>query len=312
MYQEAFNRGVAKSMSILVLGTVALDSVTTPQGTRRGMLGGSAVHFSMSARLFTPVHLVAVVGRDFPGEHISFLRRKGVKLDSLCVAEGLTFAWDGKYEGDMNAAITLDTRLGVLATFSPVLAPPQKKLDCVFLANVDPDIQHALLDSLGRARLVGLDSMNYWIHSKRASLLKLLKKVTLYVANDQEARDLSGERNLIKAARALCAMGPSMVLVKKGEHGAFLLSKDFMAQVPAYPVDSVVDPTGAGDTFAGACMGYLAKAKKIDQACVKKAIAYGTVAASFNVEGFGVEKTARLCKADLDKRFVALRATVAF
>jgi len=299
-------------MSILVLGTVALDTVKTSFGTRTQMLGGSAVHFSMSCRLFTPVHLVAVVGEDFPRRHIEFLRKKGIVLRSLSKTGGQTFRWEGKYEGDLNSAITLDTRLGVLSTFTPRLACAQKGIANVFLANVDPDIQGEFLQMVSAPELVGLDSMNYWIHSKRDSLLRLLKKVTVYVANDQEAKDLSGERNLIKAAKALCAKGPPMVLVKKGEHGAFLYSKRFILSIPAYPIERVVDPTGAGDTFAGAFMGYLARAKKIDQVSVKKAVAYGTVAASFNVEGFGIQRTASLTRADLERRFKALRAQVRF
>lgn len=299
-------------MSMLVLGTVALDTVKTPFGMRTQMLGGSAVHFSMSCRLFTPVHLSAVVGKDFPKRHTALLRKKGVVLDSLEQSEGKTFQWEGKYAGDLNSAITLDTRLGVLSTFSPHLAPPQKHITNVFLANVDPDIQREFMGMVKRPTLVGLDSMNYWIHSKRDSLLKLLKKVTVYVANDQEAKDLSGEDSLIKAAKALCDKGPRMVLVKKGEHGAFLYSKNFIVTIPAYPTDRVIDPTGAGDTFAGAFMGYLAGAKKIRQASVRKAIAYGTVAASFNVEGFGVQRTACLTRADVEKRLKQLRACVSF
>jgi sugar/nucleoside kinase (ribokinase family) len=289
-------------MSILVLGTVALDTVKTPFGMRKEMLGGSAAHFSMSARLFTTVNLVAIVGKDFPAKYINFLEDKGIVLTSLTRSAGQTFKWKGKYEGDLNTALTLDTRLGVLCGFKPAISESQRNIDNLFLANVDPEIQRYLLKRMRRRRLVGLDSMNYWIESKRKELLRLIREVDIYVANDQEARALSGESNLIKAARALRLLGPRMVLIKKGEHGVLLDGGNFIFALPAYPTDKVIDPTGAGDTFAGAFMGYLASAGKINAAAVKKAIAYGTVAASFNVEAFGLDKTSRLNRQELDKR----------
>ncbi len=289
-------------MSIVVLGTVALDDVTTPSGKRREMLGGSAAHFAMSARLFTSVHLVAVIGEDFPAEHTGLLRRKGLVLDSLVKAGGRTFRWQGRYSGDLNTAITLNTELGVLSSFRPFISEGERLIKHIFLANVDPDIQRHLLSGMRSPELVGLDSMNYWIKHKRRSLLQLLKKVDIYVANDQEARLLSGERNLVVAARCLCNLGPKMVLVKKGEHGVLFYANNVLFSLPAYPVEKVVDPTGAGDTFAGGFMGYLSKSKKINAAAIKRALAYGTVAASFNVEGFGLERTARLTMKDLKQR----------
>jgi sugar/nucleoside kinase (ribokinase family) len=299
-------------MSILVLGTVALDTVKTPHGLRKHMLGGSAVHFSMSARLFTDVHLSAIVGKDFPARHIEFLRRKGIVLDSLIRSGGKTFKWEGEYKGDLNCALTKDTQLGVLLEFSPRVSPAQRKIKNIFLANVDPDIQSRLLDCMGKSRLVGLDSMNYWIHNKRSALLKLFKRVDIYVANDQEARDLTGEHNLIKAARCLKKLGPKMVLIKKGEHGVIFCSDSFIFCLPAYPVDKVIDPTGAGDTFAGGFMGYLSTRKKLDRMSIKRALGYGTIAASFNVEGFGVEKTSGLWLKDLEKRLGVFRDLVLF
>jgi len=299
-------------MSILVLGTVALDTVKTPHGLRKHMLGGSAVHFSMSARLFTDVHLSAIVGKDFPARHVEFLRRKGIILDSLIRSSGKTFKWAGEYKGDLNCALTRDTRLGVLLEFSPRLQPRQRKIKNIFLANVDPDIQGKLLDSMDNSRLIGLDSMNYWIHNKRKALLRIFKRVDIYVANDQEARDLTGEHNLIKAARCLEKLGPRMVLIKKGEHGVIFCSGSFVFCLPAYPVDKVIDPTGAGDTFAGGFMGYLSTRKKLDQMSVKRALGYGTIAASFNVEGFGVEKTSKLWLKDLEKRLGVFRDLVLF
>jgi len=299
-------------MSILVLGTVALDTVRTPHGLRNYMLGGSAVHFSMSARLFTHVDLVATVGEDFPDKHLDFLAGKGINLDSLLKIAGVTFKWSGEYKGDMNTAFTLKTELGVLSEFNPVIKSGQRGIRNIFLANVDPDIQNRLLGHMHSARLVGLDSMNYWIHNKRKPLLKLLRKVDIYVANDREARDLSGEEHLLKAAKSLHKMGPRIVLIKKGEHGVMLYGEDLFFSLPAYPVEKVVDPTGAGDTFAGGFMGYLAGRGRTDKAALKKAIVYGTISASFNVEGFGLERSGKLTLADLHKRVKRFKEISAF
>jgi len=276
------------------------------------MLGGSAVHFAMSGRLFSRVHLVAVIGEDFPEAHIDFLGKKGVVLDCLIRRPGSTFRWSGEYRGDLNTAITLKTELGVLASFVPQVSAVQRRIKNVFLANVDPDIQRYLLGRMRSPGLIGLDSMNYWIKTKRSSLAKALKSVHIFVANDQEARDLSGEANLVKAARYLRSRGPRMVLIKKGEHGAMFYSDAFIGSLPAYPTATVVDPTGAGDTFAGGFMGYLAKTGRVDQAAVKKALAYGTAAASLNVEGFGVERTSLLSLQDLEKRLSAFKKMILF
>jgi len=295
-------------MSIIVLGTVALDSVKTPFGKRRELLGGSAAHFSMAARLFTKVNLIAIVGSDFPKKHITFLRSKGLNLSSLIVDKGKTFRWEGEYKTDLNSALTLNTELGVLSVFKPHVSEEQRKIKNIFLANVDPDIQEHLLAKMHSPELVGLDSMNYWINTKRKELIKLLKHVDIYVANDQESRDLSGENNLLKAAKRLCSFGPKMALIKKGEHGVLFYAKaGFIFSLPAYPVEKVVDPTGAGDTFAGGFMGYLAKSAKINSLTIKKALAYGTVAASFNVEDFGLCRTSKLARIDLERRLVKFK-----
>jgi sugar/nucleoside kinase (ribokinase family) len=299
-------------MSIIVLGTVALDTVTTPFGKRVGMVGGSAVHFAMSARLFSKVHLVAAVGEDFPPRYAAMLEKKGCDITSLIRQEGRTFHWEGKYTGDLNTAVTLRTELGVLSTFSPQIIVSQKNIPYVFLANVDPDIQGRFLSQMRSPKLVALDSMNFWIHHKKKALLRMLKRVDIYVANDQEARLLSGENNILKAARRLQALGPSMVLVKKGEHGVLCYSKQFVCALPAYPVENVIDPTGAGDTFAGGFMGYLSRSKRINLSTVLKAIAYGTIAASFNVEVFGVGRTAVLSGAEVEKRLRAFKRAVLF
>jgi sugar/nucleoside kinase (ribokinase family) len=298
-------------MSILVLGTVALDTIQTPYGKREGILGGSAAHFSLVARLFDKVHLVAVIGRDFPYKYIRLLKEKGINLDSLSKASGDTFHWKGIYEGDLNTAHTLKTHLGVLSDFQPKITDAQKKIRHIFLANVDPHIQRHLLERISSPCLVGLDSMNYWIRHSPKALLKILKKIDIFVANDQEVRQLSGETNLVKAAKYIYTHDVKMVLIKKGEHGVLFFSKDFIFTLPAYPVEKVIDPTGAGDSFAGGFMGYLAKAKKINAKNIKKALAYGTVAASFNVEGFGVERTARLKLEDIEKRLMNFRSIIA-
>ena len=299
-------------MSIIVLGTAALDTVTTPSGRRSEMLGGSAVHFSMGASFFTKVNLVAIVGRDFPKKHIEFLRKKGVILTSLVIEDGKTFRWEGEYRGDLNSALTLSTELGVLSIFRPKIAEHQRAIENIFLANVDPDIQQHLLSRMRSPRLVGLDSMNYWIDHKRKSLLKLLKKVHIYVANDAEARSLSGETNLITAAKKLRQMGAPIIVIKKGEHGVLVYCDEFIFCLPAYPVERIVDPTGAGDTFAGGFMGYLTKAKKINDKAIKKAITYGTIMASFNVEGFGVERSSRISRKDVQRRLKHFKKITSF
>ena len=299
-------------MSILVLGTAALDSVKTPHGYRRDMLGGSAVHFAMGSRLFAGVSLAAVVGEDFPDKHLRFLKASGVDLASVVVQEGKTFRWSGDYRADMNVALTLKTELGVLSAFRPRLHSSHKAKKYVFLANVDPDIQHELLTHMRAPRLIGLDSMNFWIQHKKKSLLKLFKKVHVFVANDAEARSLTGEVNLLKAARALRKLGVAVVVIKKGEHGVFLLAQDFVIALPAYPSECVVDPTGAGDTFAGGFMGYLAREGKINRYTLRQALLHGTIMASFNVEGFGLERSSKVAFKDIQKRLHHFRAIAGF
>jgi len=299
-------------MSIIVLGTVALDTVKTPLGKRREMLGGSASHFAMSARLFTKVNLVAVIGKDFPKKHIDFLRRKGIALTSLIKEKGRTFRWEGEYKGDLNTALTLNTELGVLSAFRPQIAKHQKNIEYIFLANVDPVIQGHLLDKMRSPKLVGLDSMNFWIKHKKRALVKLLKRVDIYVANDAEARELSHESNLVQAAKRLRSFGPEMIVIKKGEHGVLFYSDKFIFSFPGYPVSKVVDPTGAGDTFAGGFMGYLAKVGKINESSIRKAVAYATVMASFNVEDFGVRRTSRLTMREVNKRLKTFKRFMFF
>jgi len=299
-------------MSLITLGTVALDNIKTDSCIKRKLMGGSAAHFAMSARLFTKVHLVSVIGEDFPSRHIQLLRRKGINLDSLIESEGKTFQWHGEYrEDDYNTAITLSTELGVLSSYVPQVALHQLNIPNVFLANLGPDVQLKFLKLMRNPKFVGLDSMNLWISNMRQLVLKVMKKVDLFVLNDGEAGMLTGETNVMKAAKKLRKMGPGLVVIKKGEHGVLFYCDRFMFAFPAYPVDHVVDPTGAGDTFAGGLMGYLSRTKRITETALRKAVIYATTLASFNVEGFGVAKTAPLTMAQVNARMNKLRKFIA-
>jgi len=301
-----FDKGVLK-MSLITLGTVALDNIKTGSGVKRELMGGSAAHFSMSASLFTKVHLVSVIGEDFPARHIQLLRRKGVDLSSVIECDGKTFQWNGEYKkGDYNTAITLSTELGVLTSYEPQVTYDQRNIPNVFLANFDPNVQMKFLKLMHNPKFVGLDSMNLWISNMRTAVLKLMKKTNLFVLNDGEAAQLSGESNLIKAAKRLRKMGPELIVIKKGEHGVLFYCDRFSFAFPAYPVERVVDPTGAGDTFAGGLMGYLSKVNKVNETTLRKAVIYATTLASFNVEGFGVAKTAPLTMAQVNARMKKL------
>ena len=290
-------------MSLVVMGTVALDSLKTPYGTKKDLLGGSAAHFSMSARHFTNVHLCAVIGQDFPKKHITFLKSKKINTDSLLTKKGKTFRWRGEYKPhDLNTAVTLNTTLGVIVESTPTINTRQKKIDNVFLANYDPDIQLKFLNSLNKPKFVGMDTMNLWINIKKKSVAKLMKKVHLVIVNDAEARDFTGEKNILKAAKALLSYGLKMVIIKKGEHGGIFYSKNHLFALPAYPLEEVIDPTGAGDTFAGGVMGFLAKSKKINSKTLIKALSYATIFSSFNVQGFGMDKTKDLTLSKVNQR----------
>ena len=299
-------------MSLIVLGTVALDNVKTPYGSRKNLLGGSATHCAISARLFTDVGIVGVVGKDFPNRHLDLLKRKKIDLNSLEIVKGETFRWTGQYSGAMNEAQTLCTKLGVLPSFKPKITSQQRHAKYVFLANVDPDAQSHLIDLMHSPKLIGLDSMNFWINNARKKILKLLKRVDIYFANDQEARDLSGEHNLIKAAKKLKILGPKMVVIKKGEHGVLFYGSNFMFLIPGFPIDQVIDPTGAGDTFAGAFMGYLTCVNKFDQHTLRRAVCYGVSVSSFNVQGFGSERTEKLKLEQVKNRIQEFRKLVKF
>jgi sugar/nucleoside kinase (ribokinase family) len=302
----------AKYMSILVVGSVAFDNIKTPLGERRDVLGGSATYFSLTASFFTPVNLVAVVGKDFPGKYIKLFKSKGIDLEGLAIAQGNTFRWQGEYGWDFNNAKTISTCLNVFASFNPQIPPHYQHSRYLFLANIDPQIQEAVLHQVVRPKLVACDTMNHWIKDKREYLLKFLKKVDLFFLNDAEARQLSGENNLTKAAKAIFKFGPKRVIIKKGEHGALLFSAHSIFCVPAFLLEEVVDPTGAGDTFAAGVMGYLAKADKFDELTLKKALVYGSIMASFAVEDFGPWRLTTLTEPEIEKRLKEFKQLTCF
>lgn len=285
-------------MSLLVVGSIALDSVRTPHGDRQDALGGSATYFCTAASFFCDTRLVGVVGGDFPEEHCRYLRSRRADCAGLVVEEeGRTFRWSGVYQGDMSQARTLATELNVLGTFRPQLPKAFRDSDFVFLANAGPALQKDVKDQLTGPKLVVADTMNLWIDTALDDLKALLKEIGGLVLNDAEVRQLTGKQNLAQAARAIVDAGPQFVIVKKGEHGAMLLYEDEFFVAPAYPTENVVDPTGAGDSFAGGTMGYLAACGTVDRTTLRKAILRGTAVASFAVQGFSVEG---LCAADAD------------
>ena len=290
--------------SILVVGSVALDTVKTTAGQSIEALGGSATYFSLAASYFSPVSLVGVVGEDFPREHRGTLERRGVELSGLKAAKGKTFRWSGKYGKDAAVAKTLATDLNVFKTFRPTLSEVQRKSPVVFLANIDPDLQAEVLAQMKGPALVACDTMNYWIDSKPASLKKLLGKVDVFFSNDQESMKLTGAPNALQAAQLLAEWGPSVIVIKKGEHGALMKVGSKFYVFPAYPLARIKDPTGAGDTFAGGFLGYLASTGAHDDiGHLKRAMAYGTTMASFNVEDFSTKNIEDLDREVIDERF---------
>ena len=296
---------------LLVVGSVALDSVATPFGKVREVLGGFATYFSYSASFFTQVRLVATVGEDFPDAHLRLLEDRGVDTGGLQTSAGRTFRWTGEYGYDLNEAKTLETQLNVFAEFRPVLTDGLGRVPYLFLANIDPELQLDVLRQMQeRPRLVALDTMNFWIQRKREALRRVLSEVDVITINDGEARQLASEPNLIRAARAISAMGPRTVVVKRGEYGALLMTGGTLFFVPAYPLESVYDPTGAGDTFAGGFMGYLAAQDRVDAAAMRRAIVYGTVMASFTVEDFSLKRLTLLKPSDIAERYAALHELI--
>ncbi|BDG06490.1 PfkB family carbohydrate kinase [Anaeromyxobacter oryzae] len=299
-------------MSLLVVGSVALDSLETPFGRREDVLGGSASYFSTCASFFGPTRVVAVVGEDFPEEHVRFLGSRGIDLAGLVRRPGRTFRWKGRYEFDLNTAHTLDTQLNVFATFQPELPAHYRDSEYVFLGNIDPDLQRAVLDQVKGPRFVGCDTMNYWITSKRESLLRTLERVDMLFVNDAEARQLAGEHNVVKAARKILSFGPRAIVIKRGEYGALFFSGDEVFAACAVPLASVFDPTGAGDSFAGGFMGYLARCGGHDHATMRRAIVLGSVLASFTVEQFSLDRLRTLTPEEIRSRYAEARTLAHF
>jgi sugar/nucleoside kinase (ribokinase family) len=300
-------------MSLTVVGSIAFDAVKTPFGERERMLGGAAVHFSLAASFFTEVRPVGPVGDDFGSEQFEVLENRGVITDDVeRIAGGQSFFWRGRYEYDLNVAHTEDTQLGVFAEFEPKLSPASQAADTLFLANIQPDLQRQVRAQCTAARLSGLDSMNLWIETAKDSLTSAIAEVDVLVVNDAEIRMLTGESNLARAAREVMAMGPRAVVAKQGEYGAALFTESGFFALPGFPLEDVRDPTGAGDSFAGGFFGYLDSVAEIDDDELRRAMGYGTVLASFNVEEFGTERVARLTREEIDARFEALRAMTQF
>jgi sugar/nucleoside kinase (ribokinase family) len=293
-------------MSILVVGSVALDTVKAPGGSIDEGVGGSATYFSLAASLFAPVAVVAVVGDDFPEEAVQIFVGRGVDCAGLERREGRTFRWCGRYEDDVNVAITEKTELGVFGEFRPVVPESCRDHPYVALGNIDPLLQLAVLDQLNDPRFVAVDTMNYWIDRRRDDLAEVVARADVLVVNDAEAKMLGGEANLLAAMTRLLELGPRYVLAKKGEHGAVLMARDFEFMLPAFPVREVADPTGAGDTFAGGFLGFLAASDDTSPANLCRAVAYGATVASFAVEGLGITRLAKLTREEVEERLAQL------
>jgi len=296
-------------VSILVVGSVAYDTVETPFGKADHVLGGSASFFSVAASFFVPVNLVGVVGEDFGEEQLKAFRGREIDLEGLERVPGKTFHWAGKYSFDLNARETICTELNVFETFKPKIPARYRRSEHVFLGNIDPVLQRQVLDQVERPKLVACDTMNFWISGQPDELRKTLSRVDVLLINDAEARQLSGEWNMVKAARAIRAMGPRVLVVKKGEHGVLMFTEDASFAAPAYPLEEVFDPTGAGDTFAGGFLGYLASQAgggtrdRADGAALRRAVIMGSTLASFCVEAFSLDRLTRLTRAEIDARF---------
>ncbi len=290
-------------MAILVVGSVAFDTVETPFGRAERVLGGSASFFSVAASFFVPVNLVGVVGRDFGEAQLAAFRGRNIDLEGLDRRDGETFHWQGKYSYDLNSRETVRTDLNVFEHFEPRIPPRYRSSEAVFLGNIDPVLQREVLEQVEKPRIVACDTMNFWISGKPEELRKTLRRVDILLVNDAEARELSGEWNLVKAARAIRALGPRTLVVKKGEHGVLMFGEEGSFAAPAFPLEDVFDPTGAGDTFAGGFLGYLAGAGPPRDAALRRAVIMGSTLASFCVEAFSLDRLLTLTRAEIDERY---------
>jgi len=294
-------------MEILVVGSVALDSVETPHGAVQDVSGGSALYFSIAASLFAPVNVVAVVGRDFDFARINFVNQRKINIDGIQVVDGKTFRWGGRYYQNYSKRDTLYTQLNVFENFKPVIPERYRHSEYIFLANIDPQLQLEVLRQVKKPRLVVLDTMNFWISGKPVLLQQVIKKTDILILNDEEALQLTGQNHLLTAGRQILKMGPRYLIIKKGEHGAVLFGPDLYFSAPAFPVDKLIDPTGAGDSFAGGFLGYLAKTGKSDENTLRKAVIFGSTVASFNVEDFSIRRLQHLTRSELQERIKKFR-----
>ena len=290
-------------MSILVVGTVAFDSIETPFGSAERILGGSASYFALAASFFTSVRIVGVIGEDFPDEHIELFRRRNIDTDGIKREKGDTFHWRGRYHEDINVRDTLELHLNVLSGFVPRLPERYRDAEYVFLGNIDPLMQIEVLNQIHHMKLVVCDTMDHWIRESADNLQKVLRRIEMLVINDSEARLLSGQSNVVRAARAILKMGPKVVMIKRGEYGVLQFSDSQVFATPAYPLEEVFDPTGAGDSFAGGFLGQLARSGDASQRGIRRAIVYGAVVASFTVEDFGVKRLTTASLPDIEERF---------
>jgi sugar/nucleoside kinase (ribokinase family) len=297
---------------LLVVGSVALDTVRTPFGEVAEVLGGSATYFSTAASYFTSVDLIAVVGQDFPEQHVKFLQNRGIDLAGLERRPGATFRWKGEYSHQLNEARTLDTRLNVFETFRPKIPPHYRAPEVLFLGNIDPELQLDVLQQVKRPALVACDTMNFWINGKQDALWKVLERIDVLLINDGEARALGGDPNLVKVARKILARGPKHLIIKRGEYGVLLFNEKQVFGAPAYPLDEVRDPTGAGDTFAGGFLGYLAATGNRSDEALRQAIIFGSVMASFTVEAFSLDRLKILDYKEIEERFRSFKRLTHF
>ena len=299
-------------MGILVVGSVALDSIKTPFGSVDDILGGSACYFSTAASFFTEVNLVAVIGDDFPQQHIDFLQSRNIDLTGLQQTQGETFRWKGRYDYSLNEAHTLETHLNVFESFRPVLPENYRDAEYVFLANIDPELQLEVLQQIKKPKLVACDTMNFWIEGKRTELIKTLSRVDILVINEAEVRQLAEESNLLKAAAIVRSFGPEILVVKQGEYGVLMFGESSTFAAPAYPLEEVFDPTGAGDTFAGGFIGYLAATGNLGEQNLRKAIVFGTVMASFTVEKFSLDRLRDIEYSEISDRYKKIKLLTEF
>jgi sugar/nucleoside kinase (ribokinase family) len=299
-------------MSILVVGSVALDSVETPFGVRERVLGGSATYFATSASFFTDVNLVAVVGEDFPEEHSQFLSSRNIDLTGLSRVPGKTFHWKGCYGYDLNEAQTLETHLNVFESFRPVIPESYADAEYLILANIDPELQLEVLNQVKNPKVIACDTMNFWISSKPEALKKVISRVDFFIINEAEARQLSGESNLVRAAKSIQGMGVKNLIIKRGEYGVLMFNGHSVFAAPAYPLEEVFDPTGAGDTFAGGFMGYLANTGNLTEEGVRQGVVVGSVMASFNVEAFSLDRLRTLSYQEIETRYRSFKQMTHF